>query len=102
MRRKTALTKNKHQANFVEETNRERRQHDRDQHFVYATQDCSDENGENWYLDSGCSNHMIKDKSIFKDVNDSIKESVTEERYYCKIEDKGAIMVKTQKRLLDL
>ena len=30
----------------------------------------------NWYLDSGCSNHMDKDETIFKSIDESFKVKV--------------------------
>ncbi|RDY08308.1 hypothetical protein CR513_07479, partial [Mucuna pruriens] len=44
--------------------------------MIYNTRDSSDETRGNWYLDSGCSNHMAKDRSMFKDIDDSIKGKV--------------------------
>jgi len=73
---KNCYNKNKHQANFVEEHECEKDQHDYDQHFFYVTQDSNDELSRNWYLDSGCSNHMAKDESIIKDIDDSAKVKV--------------------------
>ncbi|RDX67382.1 hypothetical protein CR513_53757, partial [Mucuna pruriens] len=66
---KNCHNKNKHQANFVEE-------HDNEQHLFYVIQDSSDEIGGNWYLDSDCSNYMAKDRSIFKDIDNSVKVKV--------------------------
>ena len=65
---KYCRNKNKHQANFVEE-------HNQEQHLFYANQE-SPSGGESWYLDSRCSNHMVKDQSIFKDIDKSINVKV--------------------------
>nr|KYP53945.1 Retrovirus-related Pol polyprotein from transposon TNT 1-94 [Cajanus cajan] len=48
---KYCRNKNKHQENFAEEQ-------------------------ESWYLDNGCNNHMAKDQSIFKDIDNSVKVKV--------------------------
>jgi sarcosine oxidase delta subunit len=34
------------------------------------------ENGEIWYLDSGCSNHMTGNKNLFCDLNESFRQNV--------------------------
>ncbi|KAK2372699.1 ARM REPEAT PROTEIN INTERACTING WITH ABF2 [Trifolium repens] len=73
---KNCYNKNKHQANFVEEHEGENDQHDYEQHLFYATQDSKDELSRNWYFDSGCSNYMARDESIFKDIDDSVKVKV--------------------------
>lgn len=61
-------------------------EHDHEQHIFYITQDSSDELNRKRYLDSECSNHIAKDESMFKDINDSIVES----------KGKGTIMVETR------
>ena len=66
---KNCCNKNRHQANIAEE-------HDQEQCMFYATQDSIKEKGGNWYLDSGCSNHMAKDETIFKSIDESIKVKV--------------------------
>nr|KYP36723.1 hypothetical protein KK1_042152 [Cajanus cajan] len=88
---KYCRNKNKHQANFAEEK-------DGEQHLFYASQDSNSETSGSWYLDSGCSNHMAKDASIFKDIDESVKvkvrmgnDTVVESK------GKGTIMVETKK-----
>ncbi|CAJ2673367.1 unnamed protein product [Trifolium pratense] len=95
---KNCYSKNKHQANFVEEQECEKDQHDYEQHLFYATQDSNDELSRNWYLDSGCSNHMAKDESIFKDIDDSVKVKVRLGNGTV-VESKGkcTVMVETKK-----
>jgi len=73
---KNCYNKNKHQANFVEELECEKDQRDYDQHLFYATQDFNDKINRNWHFDSGCSNRMAKDESIFKDIDESVKVQV--------------------------
>jgi len=81
--------KNKHQTNFLEEHNQKQP--------IYVNQE-SHSGKRNWYLDSGCSNHMAKDQSILKNIdkfvnvkvwlgNDTTMES----------QDKEPIMVETKK-----
>lgn len=53
--------KNNCQTNFVEE-------YDLEQHISYVTRDSKNEISESQYLDSGCNNHMVKDKNIFEDI----------------------------------
>ncbi|RDY10888.1 hypothetical protein CR513_04524, partial [Mucuna pruriens] len=67
---KNCCNKNKHQTNFI-------KNHDNEQHLFYATRDSSDETKRNWHLDSNCSNHMAKDRSMFKDIDDSVKVKET-------------------------
>src|ERR1044072_4104398 len=61
--------KNRHQANIAEE-------HDQEQCTFYATQDSIREKGGSWYLDSGCSNHMANDETIFKNIDETVKVKV--------------------------
>jgi hypothetical protein len=98
IRRKNCYCKNKHQANFVEEHECGNDQHDYEQYLFYATQDSNDELSNNWYLDSGCSNHMAKDESIFKDIDDSVKVKVRlGNDTIVESKGKGTVMVETKK-----
>nr|KYP33156.1 Retrovirus-related Pol polyprotein from transposon TNT 1-94 [Cajanus cajan] len=88
---KYCRNKNKHQANFAEEKNGE-------QHLFYATQDSNSETSGNWYLDSGCNNHMAKDASIFKDIDESVKVKVRMGNdIVVESKGKGTVMVETKK-----
>ena len=70
---------------------------DYDQHLFYATQDSNDELSRNWYLDSGCSNHMAKDESIFKDIDDFVKVKVRlGNGSIVESKGKGTVMVETK------
>nr|KYP71431.1 Retrovirus-related Pol polyprotein from transposon TNT 1-94 [Cajanus cajan] len=69
-----------------------------EQHLFYASQDSNSETSGSWYLDSGFSNHMAKDASIFKDIDKSVKvkvrmgnDTVVESK------GKGTVMVETKK-----
>jgi len=87
---KYCRNKNKHQANFSEEHNKEQR-------LFYANQE-SPSGGESWYLDSGCSNHMAKDQSIFKDIDKSVNVKVRlGNGAIVESQGKGTIMVETKK-----
>ncbi|KAK2417002.1 hypothetical protein QL285_039350 [Trifolium repens] len=95
---KNCYSKNKHQANFVEEHECGNDQHDYEQYLFYATQDSNDELSNNWYLDSGCSNHMAKDESIFKGIDDSVKVKVRPANgTVIESKGKGTVMVETKK-----
>ena len=73
-------------------------QRDYYQHLFYATQDSNDELSRNWYLDSGCSNHMAKGESIFKDIDDSVKVKVRlGNGSVVESKGKGTVMVETKK-----
>ena len=42
---------------------------------------------EVWYIDSGCSNHMIENKNVFVNLNESITNKVRtgdDERFFMK------------------
>uniref|UniRef100_A0A5B7B4M6 Retrovirus-related Pol polyprotein from transposon TNT 1-94 n=1 Tax=Davidia involucrata TaxID=16924 RepID=A0A5B7B4M6_DAVIN len=60
---------NQQQANFSEEKEGEG-------NLFYACQSASEHKNDVWYLDSGCSNHMTGDKSIFLDMDTSINSQV--------------------------
>ncbi|KAK2457262.1 hypothetical protein QL285_004557 [Trifolium repens] len=60
--------------------------------------DSNDEFSRNWYLDSGCSNYMAKDESIFKDIDDSVKVKVQlGNGTVVESKGKGTVMVETKK-----
>ena len=82
--------KNKHQANFAEEHNQEQR-------LFYANQESHSGEG-NWYLDSGCSNHMAKDQSICKDIDKSVNVKVRlGNGATVESQGKGTVVVETKK-----
>lgn len=86
---KYCYSKNRHQANLAEEQ-------EQDQYLLYATQDSARETGGSWYLDSGCSNHMAKDESIFKNIDDSVKVKVRlGNGAVVESKGKGTVMVET-------
>ncbi|KHN37178.1 Copia protein, partial [Glycine soja] len=86
---KICRNKNRHQANIAEE-------HDQEQCTFYATQDSIKEKGGNWYLDSGCSNHMAKDETIFKSIDESVKVKVRlGNGSVVESKGKGTVMVET-------
>ena len=54
------------------------------------------DNGEVWYVDSGCSNHMSSTKSSFKDLNESLKSKVrVGDGKLLEVEGRGTVAVKT-------
>ncbi|XP_058783623.1 uncharacterized protein LOC131658333 [Vicia villosa] len=88
---KNCRNKDRHQANIAEER-------DQEQCMFYATQYSMKEKGGSLYLDSGCSNHMARDDTIFKSIDESVKlkvrlgnGSVVESK------GKGTVMVETDK-----
>nr|KYP58379.1 Retrovirus-related Pol polyprotein from transposon TNT 1-94 [Cajanus cajan] len=88
---KYCRNKNKHQANFAEKHNQEQR-------LFYANQESCDNGDGSWYLDSGCSNHMAKDQSIFKDIDNSVKVKVRlGNGTMVESQGKGTVMVETKK-----
>ena len=88
---KNCRNKNRHQANIAEE-------HDQEQCTFYATLDIIKEKGGNWYLDSGCSNHMAKDETIFKSIDESVKVKVRlGNGSVVESKGKGTVMVETDK-----
>lgn len=73
-------------------------EHDQDQCMFYTTEDLIRENRGSWYLDSGFSNYMAKDETIFKSIDQSVKVKVRLENDSV-IESKGkcTIMMETDK-----
>jgi len=66
--------------------------------MFYVTQDSIKEKGGSWYLDSGCSNHMAKDETIFKSIDESIKVKVRlGNGSVVESKGKGTVMVETDK-----
>nr|KYP51763.1 hypothetical protein KK1_026424 [Cajanus cajan] len=88
---KYCRNKNKHQANIAKEK-------DGEQHIFYVTQDSNSETSGSWYLDSARNNHMAKDASIFKDIDESVKVKVRMGNdTVIESKGKGAVMVETKK-----
>ncbi|RZB68411.1 Retrovirus-related Pol polyprotein from transposon TNT 1-94 [Glycine soja] len=88
---KNCRNKNRHQANIAEE-------HDQEQCTFYATQDSIKEKGGSWYLDTGCRNHMAKDETIFKSIDESVKVKVRlGNGSVVESKGKGTVMVETDK-----
>ena len=53
-------------------------------------------NNSSWLIDSGCTNHMTTDLSLFKDLDKSYMSKVrTGNEEYVKVEGKGVIEVET-------
>ncbi|XP_028088668.1 uncharacterized protein LOC114289200 [Camellia sinensis] len=67
--KKDCLVKSTQQANFSEEQESEG-------HMFYACHKESDQNKDVWFLDSGCSNHMTGDESIFVKMDASSSPQV--------------------------
>ncbi|RDY13688.1 hypothetical protein CR513_01352, partial [Mucuna pruriens] len=64
----------------------------------YPPCDISKKTSGNWYLDSGCSNRMAKDKSMFKDINNFVKVKVQlGNGTMGKSKGKGIVIVETKK-----
>ncbi|KAK2996036.1 hypothetical protein RJ640_002196 [Escallonia rubra] len=57
------------QASFTEEKESEAS-------LFYACQSATEKNDEMWFLDSGCSNHMAREKSIFLDMDSTVNTKV--------------------------
>ncbi|RZC09022.1 Retrovirus-related Pol polyprotein from transposon RE1 [Glycine soja] len=56
------------------------------------------EKGGSWYLDNGCSNHMAKDETIFKSIDESVKVKVRlGNGSVVESKGKGTVMVETDK-----
>jgi DNA polymerase III delta prime subunit len=57
------------QANFIE-------RRENSETIFYACQSTSEEKGDVWYLDSGCTNHMTDNHQIFHEINTSFETNV--------------------------
>ncbi|KAK3035077.1 hypothetical protein RJ639_032579 [Escallonia herrerae] len=57
------------QASFTEEKESEAS-------LFYACQSATEKNDEMWFLDSGCSNHMAREKSLFLDMDSTVNTKV--------------------------
>ncbi|KAK3000462.1 hypothetical protein RJ639_021063 [Escallonia herrerae] len=57
------------QASFTEEKGSEAS-------LFYACQSATEKNDEMWFLDSGCSNHMAREKSLFLDMDSTVNTKV--------------------------
>lgn len=82
---------NQQQANYIEEKQGEG-------NMFYASQNASEKRNDVWYIDSGCSNHMTGDKSIFVSIDTSINSQVKMGNgALVKAQGKGTISVNTKK-----
>lgn len=61
--------KKNHRADFSEEN-------EQDEQLFYACHSAIEERNKKWYVDSGCSNHMSGDKTIFSKLDTSQKSQV--------------------------
>ena len=88
---KVCRLKQNHQANFSENK-------DEDGVLFYACQAASVEKNDKWYIDSGCSNHMTGDASIFCDIDASNKSQVRlGNGALVEVKGKGTIAIETKK-----
>ncbi|TXG67208.1 hypothetical protein EZV62_008483 [Acer yangbiense] len=65
---KDCRVKTNQQANYTEEENEE--------HLFFACQATTNNAGNTWFIDSGCSNHMTADENIFSELDKSVKTKV--------------------------
>ncbi|TXG55956.1 hypothetical protein EZV62_017269 [Acer yangbiense] len=65
---KDCRVKTNQQANYTEEENEE--------HLFFACQATTNNAGNTWFIDSGCSNHMTADEDIFSELDKSVKTKV--------------------------
>ncbi|KAG6419902.1 hypothetical protein SASPL_116414 [Salvia splendens] len=78
-------------ANFLEEKQSE-------EYMFYASQSKKQKDEDMWYLDSGCSNHMTGDESIFVSIDTSVNSQVKMGNgALVKAQGKGTISVDTKK-----
>ena len=57
----------------------------------------NDAGGGVWYIDSGCSNHMSSAKSMFRELNESLKSKVRlGDGKQLEVEGRGTIAIKTE------
>ncbi|TXG63524.1 hypothetical protein EZV62_010518 [Acer yangbiense] len=66
--------------------------------LFYACQAASEEKNDKWYIDSGCSNHMTGDASIFCDIDASNKSQVRlGNGALVEVKGNGTIAIETKK-----
>ena len=69
--------------------------------MAYSTR--NNESDGVWFVYSGCSNHMTGDKSLFKDLDESLKSEVRlGDNKLVKVEGKGSIAIVTQSGITKL
>ncbi|GKV51302.1 hypothetical protein SLEP1_g57970 [Rubroshorea leprosula] len=82
--------KAKQQANFVEE-----KEVEENLFLTYLIPNVS--NFDLWFLDSGCSNHMIGVRSLFRNIDETVKLKVRlGDKKQVQIEGKGTIAIRTK------
>ncbi|XP_062089469.1 uncharacterized protein LOC133796003 [Humulus lupulus] len=86
---KTCCFKKSHQANFLKEKNDEN-------NLFYVCQAASEEK-DTWYLDSGCSNYMTKNESIFCSLDKSKTKVKIGNGDFMEAVGKGTIVIDTKK-----
>ncbi|XP_060960632.1 uncharacterized protein LOC133031207 [Cannabis sativa] len=87
---KTCRLKKSHQANFSEKKNDEN-------NLFYVCQAATEEGKDTWYLDSGCSNHMTKNESIFCSLDRSKTKVKSGNGDFMEAVGKGTIAIDTKK-----
>ncbi|KAL5727667.1 hypothetical protein ACHQM5_000836 [Ranunculus cassubicifolius] len=85
------------QANFTEEK-------ESNDHLFYACQVATEQKDDVWFLDSGCSNHMTGQESIFKEIGLASNSEVKmgNGAALVKAKAKGTISVETKKGTKDI
>ncbi|TXG55930.1 hypothetical protein EZV62_017243 [Acer yangbiense] len=80
------------QANFTDE------QPDAEDHMFMASQVCCSASKDVWYVDSGCTSHMVKDSSLFTSLDNNDRTNVKlENGEMVQATGKGTISVQTSK-----
>ena len=70
----------------------------KESHLFMVHSSTSKDSTEMWFMDSGCSNHMSGTKSLFKELDESLKSEVRlGDNKQMNVEGKGTVAIKTSR-----
>ena len=97
---KNCKLKNKENANYTEEENCDK---EGVESTFYACQLAVEKEEDVWYVDSGCSNHMTRDESLFCKLDTTITTQITMGNdLVVKSKGKGTIVIASKKGIHDV
>jgi len=75
----------------------------KESHLFMVHSSTSRDSTEIWFMDRGCSNHMLETKNLFKELDESLKSEVRlGDNKQMNVEGKGTLAIKTSQSNIKL